>query len=138
MKVSHPTVQNMRHKLLVFLNANMENTPILDEIIEADETFVLEPRKGTPVLGREPRKHGEGTQSHGISSEQLCVCVAADRNTHVTAKCVNTARPASDDILSAIGKKIGTDSILLRDGNAVYNKLVAESVVRKSSIIQLK
>ena len=40
--VSHPTAQNMRHKLLVFLNESMENMPVLDEIIETDETFVLE------------------------------------------------------------------------------------------------
>lgn len=132
---SHPTAQNTRHKLLVFLSANMENMPVLDEIIEADETFVLESRKGTRVLDREPRKHGEGAQSRGISSEQLCVCVAADRNTHITAKCVNTARPTSDDILSAIGNKIGTDSILLCDGNAAYNKLAAEKHCIKIELI---
>ena len=40
--VSHPTAQNMRHKLLVFLNESMENMPVLDEIIETDETFFLE------------------------------------------------------------------------------------------------
>ncbi len=135
LKISHPTAQNMRHKLLVFLNGSMENMPIWDKIIEADETFVLESRKGTPVLDREPRKHGEGAQSREISSEQLCVCVAADRNAHVTAKCVNTARPASDDILSAIGNKIGTDSILLCDGNAVYNNLAAEKHCTKIELI---
>ena len=133
--ISHPTAQNMRHKLLVFLNANMENMPVLDEIIEADETFVLESRKGTRVLDREPRKHGEGAQSRGISSEQLCVCVAADRNTHITAKCVNTARPTSEDILLAIGDKIGTDSILLCDGNAAYNKLAAEKHCTRIELI---
>lgn len=112
--VSHPTAQNMRHKLLVFLNESMENMPVLD---------------------REPRKYGEGAQSPGISSGQLCVCVAADRNTHVTAKCVNTSRPTGDDILSAIGNKIGTDSILLCDGNAAYNKLAAEKHCTKIELI---
>lgn len=134
-QISHPTAQNMWHKLLVFLNANMENMPVLDEIIEADETFVLESRKGTRVLDREPRKHGEGAQSRGISSEQLCVCVATDRNTHITAKCVNTARPTSEDILLAIGDKIGTDSILLCDGNAAYNKLAAEKHCTRIELI---
>ena len=133
--VSHPTALNMRHKLLVFLSENMGNMPILDEIIEADETFVVESRKGTPVLDRKPRKHGEGAQSRGISSEQLCVCIAADRNAHVTAKCVNTARPTGEEIISAIGDRIGTDCVLLCDGNTAYNKLAEEKHCTKIELV---
>lgn len=133
--VSHPTAQNMRHKLLAFLSKNMKNMPILDGIIETDETFVVESRKGTPVLDRKPRKHGEGAQSRGISSEQLCVCVAADRNAHVIAKCVNAARPTGEDILSAIGNSIGTDCVLLCDGNTAYNKLAAEKHCTKIELV---
>lgn len=133
--VSHPTAQNMRHKLLVFLSENMENMPALDEIIEADETFVVESRKGTPVLDRKPRKHGEGAQSRGISSEQLCVCFAADRKAHVTAKCVNTARPTGEEIISAIGDSIGMDCVLLCDGNTAYNKLAEEKHCTKIELV---
>ena len=64
-----------------------------------------------------------------------CVCVATDRNTHITAKCVNTARPTSEDILLAIGDKIGTDSILLCDGNAAYNKLATEKHCTRIELI---
>lgn len=133
--VSHPTAQNMRHKLLSFLSENMRNMPVLDGIIEADETFVLESQKGTPVLDRKPRGHSASAQSRGISSEQLCVCTATDRNAHVSAKCVNTARPTSDDILSAIGDKVGTDCVLLCDGNTAYNKLAEEKHCTKIELI---
>lgn len=135
LEVSHPTAQNMRHKLLVFLSENMGKMPILDEIIEADETFVVESRKGTPVLDRKPRKHGEGAQSRGISSEQLCVCIATDRNAHITAKCVNTARPTGEEIISAIGDSIGMDCVLLCDGNTAYNKLAEEKHCTKIELV---
>lgn len=135
LEVSHPTAQNMRHKLLVFLSENVGKMPILDEIIEADETFVVESRKGTPVLDRKPRKHGEGAQSRGISLEQLCVCIATDRNAHITAKCVNTARPTGEEIISAIGDSIGMDCVLLCDGNTAYNKLAEEKHCTKIELV---
>ena len=69
--VSHPTAHHMRHKFLAFLSENMKNMPVLDGIIEADETFVLESGKGTRVLNREPRKHGEGAQSRGTICLEL-------------------------------------------------------------------
>lgn len=133
--VSHSTAQNMRHKLLSFMSENMGNMPALEGIIEADETYVLESQKGTPVSNRKPRGHSASAQSRGISSEQLCVCTATDRNAHVSAKCVNTARPTSDDILSAIGDKVGTDCVLLCDGNTAYNKLVDEKHCTKIELV---
>ena len=44
---------------------------------------------------------------------------------------MNTARPTSDDILSAIGDKVGTDCVLLCDGNTAYNKLVGHQSYNK-------
>lgn len=135
LSVSHATAHHMRHKFLVFLSEAIENMPVLDEIVEADETFILESRKGTPVTDRKPRRHGQCAEQRGLSSEQMCICVAADRRNHVTAKCVNRARPTGDNILQAIGDKMELGCLFLCDGNRAYNKLVAEKNCTKIELV---
>ena len=44
--VCHETAFNMRHKRLAFLEAMMELEDSLDELVEADETYVIESQKG--------------------------------------------------------------------------------------------
>ena len=62
--MSHMTVFNMRHKVLLAIVKYLENSPIvLKEIAELDETYVLESRKGSKFqedAPRPPRLHGEG------------------------------------------------------------------------------
>ncbi len=121
--VCHETAFNMRHKLLAFLESMTESELILDELVEADETYVVESQKGSKCVDRNPRKHGEGATKPGLSHEQYCVCVATDRNNHVCAVCVNRAKPSGDDIVDALSAHIAPQSVLLCDGAAAYNKL---------------
>lgn len=128
--VTHATAFNMRHKLLTYLETIVDAAAPLEALIELDETYVVESQKGTPVLHREPRKHGEGASKRGISNEQFCICMATDRNGHMIAKCVNRARPSSEDLIAALGNHIATQSVLMCDGAASYNAL-AEHVQSK-------
>ena len=48
-------------------------------IVEADETFVLESRKGERKLDRKPRRRGGKARKRGLSREQVPILVAADR-----------------------------------------------------------
>lgn len=121
--VCHETSFNMRHKLLAFLETVTESEIVLDELVEADETYVVESQKGTKCEDRKPRKHGEGATKPGLSHEQYCVCVATDRNNHACAVCVNRAKPSGDDIVEALSAHIAPESVLLCDGATAYNKL---------------
>ena len=121
--VCHETAFNMRHKLLAFLETMMESEVFLNELVESDETYVVESQKGIKCEDRKPRKHGEGATKPGLSHEQFCVCVATDRNDHVCAVCVNRAKPSGDDIVHALSTHIAPQSVLLCDGAAAYNKL---------------
>ena len=121
--VCHETSFNMRHKLLAFLEAMAELEVVLDELVEVDETYVVESQKGTKCKDREPRKHGEGATKPGLSHEQYCVCVATDRNDHVRAVCVNRAKPSGDDIVQALSAHIAPKCVMLCDGATTYNKL---------------
>ena len=131
--VCHETAFNMRHKLLTYLEA--ESTTTLDALIEADETYVIESQKGVPVTHRKARKHGEGASKRGLSDEQLCVCVATDRNNHVVAKCVNRAKASGNDLIAALGDHIASDSIILCDGATSYNSLADHTQSVKIELI---
>ena len=122
--VSHPTAFHMRHKLLAYMEALVAEETMLSAIIEADETYVPESQKGVPVHHRKPRKHGEGASKRGLSDEQLCVCVAADRDGHIAAKCVNRAKPSGQDIVKALASHLDRKSLILCDGASSYNQLV--------------
>ena len=100
-----------------------ESKVVLDELVESDETYVVESQKGIKCEDRKPRKHGEGATKPGLSYEQFCVCVATDRNDHVCAVCVNRGKPSGDDIVHALATHIAPQSILLCDGAAACNKL---------------
>ena len=123
--VCHSTSFFMRQKLLAFLEEAVKGNQ-LSGLIEADETYVLEGHKGIREDGRNPRKHGETATKRGLSNEQMCICVAADREGRVVARCVNRARPTSENIKDAIGDSIAEKSVFQCDGAAAYNKLVAE------------
>ena len=122
--VCHETVFNMRHKLLAFMESMVNDGDALDELVEADETYVIESQKGVKCEDRKPRKHGEGASKRGLSNEQYCVCVATDRHNHLFAACVNRAKPSGDDIVNALSAHIAPESVLLCDGTNAYNKLV--------------
>ena len=87
--VSHPTAFNMRHKLLSFL----EDGELLEGVVEADEAYVLESKKMIPITIRNQRKHGKSETKCGLSDEQMCICVTADREGRVAARCVNWGKP---------------------------------------------
>lgn len=122
--VSHVTSFYMRQKLLAFLEESTKQGNLLDGMIEADETYIRESQKGIRVTTRKPRNHGESAEKRGLSNELMCVCVAADRNGNVTARCVNRAKPSSNNIEDAIGARIAEGCVFQCDGATAYNKLV--------------
>jgi len=75
--VASTTTFRWRHR---FLARTREDRPAqLGGITEADEMYVLESHKGSRTLDRAPRKRGGKATKRGISSEQVCVLVARDR-----------------------------------------------------------
>jgi len=133
--VCHSTAFRMRHKLLVYMEEVVTGADPLEALIEADETYVIESQKGTKVTHRKPRRHGESSGKRGLSNDQLCVCVATDRDHHVIARCVNRAKPGSEDIMNALGDHIAEKSVLLFDGITSYNYLAEQKSCEKVSLV---
>lgn len=124
--VCHTTSFFMRQKLLAFFEEATAQDSLLDGMVEADETYLHESQKGIPVTTRNPRKHGESATKRGLSREQMCVCAAVDRNGNVAVRCVNRAKPSSENIIDALGERIAQECVLQCDGATAYNKLVEE------------
>ena len=75
--VAVSTAFRWRHR---FLAAARSDSEVLKGIVEADETYVLESRKGARGLGRKARRRGGKAKKRGLSREQVPVLMAADRS----------------------------------------------------------
>lgn len=133
--VCHSTAFRMRHKLLVYMEEAVSASAPLEALIEADEAYVPESQKGTRVTHRKPRKHGEGVSKRGLSNEQLCVCFATDRDHRAIARCVNRAKPSSEDLVRALAGHISKESVILCDGAAGYNLLAEKTECEKVALV---
>ena len=75
--VAVSTAFRWRHR---FLAAARHRPEVFKGIVEADETYVLESRKGARKLGRKARRRGGKAKKRGLSREQVPVLMAADRS----------------------------------------------------------
>lgn len=124
---SHQTAFNMRHKVLMALQAMLIQEPVsLSGIAELDETYVLDCYKGAAVpedAGRGARKHGAKAAKRGISNEYIAICTGIQRDGGAVAKTVNRAKPSSDELEEIFSGHIAENTLILTDGLRSYNVL---------------
>src|SRR3990170_2113287 len=111
--VSIPTAFNWRHKILDNMK-NLEDCS-LSGIVEADDTFFLYSQKGNHNIERKPRKRGGKSKKRGISSEQVCVPVARDRNDNTISEVATFGRIYREQIDKVLGDRLAKDCIFLSD-----------------------
>jgi transposase-like protein len=128
--LSHSTVFNMRHKILLALeNAETMDPTVLDGVCELDDTYVLESEKGKKLPAgywRKARKHGAKAQKRGISNEYVSVCTGVGRDGKAIARTVNRATPSTENITEVFGNRVDQMSLVLCDGAKSYNVLSDE------------
>jgi transposase-like protein len=107
------TAFRWRHR---FLAAMKDDKPRqLSGIVEADETFILESKKGKRAgLARKPRRRGGKASKRGLSDEQIPVMVARDRS----GATIDAILPHLDaaSIAAALGGVISRSAELCCDG----------------------
>ena len=109
------TAFNWRHR---FLGTQEQPLPKLKGIVEADETYVLENRKGDRNLDRKARRRGGTASKRGLSDEQVPILVAVDRSG--TTACSVLPSVTADGVQCALEPRIDDDILLVTDGNNVY------------------
>ncbi len=122
--VSHSTVFNMRHKILMALETQEEIKPtVIEGVCELDDTYVLECYKGKKLpegFWRKARKHGAVAEKRGVSREYIAICTGIQRDGKAISKAVIRATPGKDDVISVFENRIGEESLILCDGAKSY------------------
>ena len=110
------TAHRWRHHFL----ASVRQTPDrLAGIVEADETFVLESRKGD----RKPRRRGGKARKRGLSREQAPILVAAD----CAGATLGHILPAlnADSVKGVLEPVVARDALLVSDASGCYPPVAA-------------
>ena len=118
--IAPSTAFRWRHR---FLEAVRQAPDRLAGIVEADEIFVLESRKGERKLDRKPRRRGGKARKRGLSREQVPILVAADR----AGETLSRTLPAlnADSVKEALEPVVATDALLVSDANRCYRPVAA-------------
>ena len=109
--VAVSTAFRWRHR---FLAAARSDSEVLKGIVEADETYVLESRKGARGLERKARRRGGKAKKRGLSREQVPVLMAADRSRTTVSAVLPRVDAAA--LTAALDPVVAKDALLVSDG----------------------
>ena len=104
-----------RHR---FLGTQVQTLPNLKGIVEADETYVLESRKGDRNIDRKVRRRGGKASKRGLSDEQVPILVAVDRSG--TTACSVLPSVTADSVQCVLKPRIDDDILLVTEGKNIY------------------
>ena len=116
--VDKNTTMRWRHRFLV--NTRADRPISLHGITEADETFLLESKKGARHLGRTARKRGGKASKRGISNEQICILVARDRSGGTCDFVTGNGPVTTTQLIKHLRPILASDTLLVTDANAAY------------------
>ena len=127
--IAPSTAHRWRHRFLVAVRQAPDR---LAGIVEADETFVLESRKGERTLERKPRRRGGKAKKRGLSREQVPILVAADRG----GETLSHTLPAlnADSVTEVLEQVLARDALLVSDANRCYPPVAAALDIPHESI----
>ena len=111
---------NWRHR---YMNATQNTYEAkLEGIVEADETYFRNSKKGERNLNRPARQRGTKASTRGINHvDWVAVLAAKDRNNHEFDQVLSHVN--GTQINDCLGCKIVDQSILCTDGQPAYNQL---------------
>ena len=116
--VAKNTSWRWRHRLL---NLTRTDRPAcLTGIAEADETFLLESKKGARKLNRPARKRGGKASTPGISKEHVCILVARDRSGQTCDAVTGRGPVTLAQLREHLQPILAPDTLLVTDANKAY------------------
>ncbi|MBF0178335.1 MAG: IS1595 family transposase [Magnetococcales bacterium] len=128
--VATTTAFRWRHRFLKnFMN---DKATKLSGIAEADETYFLESFKGRRDLTRLARKRGGKATKPGLSSEQVPVLIARDRNGETFDTVLEKAD--AEHLGMALVPILGKDTLLCTDGSKTMKSMAKKSGIAHQAL----
>ena len=130
--VAKNTSMRWRHR---FLAVTKDDRPaVLTGIAEADETFLLESKKGTRKMDRPARKHGGKASKRGISGKQVCILVARDRSGQTCDFVTGRGPVTTAQLLRHLPPILASDTLLVTDANAAYRAFARDTGITHACV----
>lgn len=130
--VHRNTALRWRHRFLSSLKADRATT--LQGITEADQTYILESRKGCRELNRPPRRRRGKASKAGLSGELVCVLVARDRTGQTLNWVTGAGQMSKAQLSSVLQPVLATDALLVSDGNRTYRYFAQDAGISHDAI----
>lgn len=121
-----------RHKILSILEQKFMNDS-LKGIIEVDETFLLESHKGIKYEDDKKIK-----RKRGISSQQVGILVAVDRNHNVISQKYGNGKISTQNVVDILKNRIEEKSVLVTDGCSAYNEFASGNGFELIKLVKIR
>ncbi len=121
-----------RHRFL--MRTKHVRCGLLQGIVEADETYLLESQKGSRHLNRPARRRGGVARRRGINQDHVCILVARDRG-GATRHWVTGRGPVTQALLQiCLPSALAQDVILVSDGARAYRAFAAAGKITHEAL----
>ena len=121
--VHRTTSFRWRHR---FIPAAAQNRPtVLGDIVEADETYLLESQKGSRQMTRPARRRGGVAHQRGINGAYDCLLVARDRGGRTLAFHTGRGPVTAAQLGACLGPVLLPGEVLYSDGAAAYQRFAS-------------
>ena len=107
---------------------------LLDGMVEADETFMLESQKGSRHLTRPARRRGGVARRRGISREHECLLVARDRDKRTLDFHTGRGPVSAARLKDCLLPVLAPDVLLISDAAAAYRVFALDAGIAHESI----
>ena len=114
-----------RHRFVP--GAMRERPTTLNAVVEADETYLLESRKGSRKLTRPARKRGGVAKRRGINGEHDCLLVARDRSGQTLDFHTGRGAVTAAQLRHCLEPVLPADALLISDGALAYRRFAADA-----------
>jgi len=121
--IAKNTSLQWRHRFL--RTAAAQRPAKMTGIVEADETFFLESKKGQRNIDRKARKRGGTASKRGLSAEQIPVLVVRDRHGETTDFILG--KVDTEQVERVLKPLLNQDTLLCTDGALVYKAVAKQA-----------
>ena len=130
--VHRTTSFRWRHRFVP--GAACKRPVLLEGMVEADETYMLESQKGSRHLTRPPRRRGGVARRRGISREHECLLVARDRSKRTLDFHTGRGPVSATRLKECLLPVLAPDVVLISDSAAAYRVFAQDAGIAHEAV----